>query len=50
MSICGTITLNPRELAVAQMGLAQLPGLPCAQAEPVFAGYGPLGNVTLRFV
>jgi nitrile hydratase accessory protein len=37
MSICGTTTLKPREIPAAQPNLAQLPGLPRDQGEPVFA-------------
>jgi nitrile hydratase accessory protein len=37
MSICGTTTLKPREITAAQPNLAQLPGLPRDQGEPVFA-------------
>jgi nitrile hydratase accessory protein len=37
MSICGTTTLKPREITAAQPGLAELPGLPRDQGEPVFA-------------
>jgi nitrile hydratase accessory protein len=37
MWICGTTTLKPREMTAAQPHLAQLPGLPRDQGEPVFA-------------
>ena len=37
MSIYGTTTLNPRKIPAAPLAQAQLPGLLCAQGEPVFA-------------